>query len=75
MFLVEEFSTSEYKKSRESEREITLLNRKIIANRICVRAAGMYGYVYTHVPLKHMEISVDLYGCSNRWVNTHNVCF
>lgn len=67
MFLVEEFSTSEYKESRESKREITLLNHKIIANIICVRAAGMYGYVYTHIPLKYMEISVGLYGYSNRY--------
>lgn len=48
MFLVEEFSTSECKESRESKMEITLLNHKIIAKIICVRTAGIYGYVYTH---------------------------
>lgn len=67
MFLVEEFSTSEYKESRESKREIRLLNHKIMANLICVRAAGMYGYVYTHIPLTYMEISVDLCGYSKRY--------
>lgn len=65
MFL-EEFSTTEYKESGESKRELTLLNRKIIASIICSRTAGIYGYVYTHMHIKYMEISVDLCGCTDR---------
>lgn len=40
---------------------------------MCVRPAGMYGYVYTHIPLKYMEISVDLYGYSKRYGLIHIV--